>query len=549
MCPETNTANLSAEQHTAAPIPDSLPNVAKQTDSVTAPDTAESRAQAGMSSDPAPAETPNTDTAPPSKASSKTKPQSSLTRQLVISALWGILIGALLSYPLYLVRNIDWAYVCNRVATHEIASEFSGELQPIYEGYELLRREFFRELSPNELLNGAILGFNAVDDLHKSTTATLPLIDDKSDEKTQVHTFVESALKAFEGTAPHEDLIYGALHGMARATGDPFTCAMNEEETKELRRQLGGEDYCGVGVYIEGNPPSKPITVIETIAGGPAAAADLQGGDILVAIDGKPTDKMTLEVASQAIRGPADSKVILTIKRGANHKFKVTLVRKALAIKSVTSKMLADHNGYVRLRFFGTDTGKDCHDALRELVNDRAEGIILDLRNNSGGAITEAITVASQFLRRGQLITNVVNPRIGRHESYESSGDCIAPLPLVVLVNEYSASASEILAGAIKDHKRGLLVGSKTYGKGSVQVIRMVGDKLALKYTVAHYLTPSSHDIHMKGIQPDVTIEAPFSNRLGIDSDKQFQEAIKQLNKMRAEHEHPQSSAQRNGNS
>ncbi|MDO5295172.1 MAG: S41 family peptidase [bacterium] len=368
------------------------------------------------------------------------------------------------------------------------------------------------------------------------TKIIYPLLDAQDlSEDELLKQFTQTVLKAMDdGIISKDKICYSALCGMTIATADPYSTALDKDETRELNEDLGNEDFCGIGVYIEADMRSnKQLTVIEPIDGSPAAQAGLQTGDRITSIDGRPTKDMSLELAAKAIRGPEGSKVKLTIARSQSQEFTVEIERKKVGKKSVTSKMLPQTVGYVRLRYFGRDTGKDCREALLALLEKKPKAIVLDLRNNPGGSVEEAIIVASQFLPKDQLITSVETPRTGRHDVYKAIGEPIPPLPLAVLINEYSASASEIVAGAIKDHRRGVLVGETTFGKGSVQLLRKVGCDMSLKFTIAHYLTPNLRDIHMKGIEPDFICEAPFSNRLGDSDDQQLQAALKQLEQLK----------------
>ena len=359
-----------------------------------------------------------------------------------------------------------------------------------------------------------------------------PLLKDKKQsEEELLQQFTQTVLKAIDdGKIDKEKICYGALCGMTTATADPYSTVLDKDETRELNEDLGNEDFCGIGVYIEADMRNgKQLTVIEPIDGSPAAEAGMQAGDCITKIDGRPTKEMSLELAAKSIRGPEGSIVRLTIARPQAKEFTLNIKRQKVAKKSATSKMLSDRIGYIRLRFFGHDTGSDCRQALQSLIDKKADAIVLDLRNNPGGAVEESVITASLFLEKGQLVTSVETPRTERHEMYNAIGGQISRLPLAVLINGYSASASEIVAGALKDHKRGILVGETTFGKGSVQLFRQVGCEMALKYTIAHYLTPNLRDINLKGIEPDVVCEAPYSNRLGGSDDKQLQEALRQL--------------------
>lgn len=413
--------------------------------------------------------------------------------------------------------------------TYTQAQNHPQELKVIYTGLDLLHKQFFRPLSTKELLNSAILCVNTKLMVQKKLNEPpMPLVDAQASEQEQMAQFDRQMLEILqEPKAESDAIIYTALLGLTMVANDPYTTALNKAETTELNQQMGSENYCGIGVYIETDYKNdKQLTILEPIDGGPAALADLRSGDCIIKIDDKSTKNMDLAVAAKKMRGPEDTQVKLTIKRGQKPEFNVNLTRRQLAVKSVTYKKLSDGTGYIHLRGFGNEAGQDCHIAMQDLLSRGCQRLILDLRNNGGGAVEEAITVASQFLDKDLDITSVVSPHNESSEVYRSQGNNFPKLPLVVLVNSYSASASEIVAGALKDHQRALLVGETTFGKGSVQIFRQLDNGMSIKYTIAHYLTPHSKDIHLKGIEPDVVCEAPFTNRLGWeDEDEQLKKA------------------------
>lgn len=323
-----------------------------------------------------------------------------------------------------------------------------------------------------------------------------------------------------------EALVYSALEGMCSATGDPFTVAMPPDEMRILNESLGASDYAGVGIYLESDFRNhRQLTVIEPIEGSPAAKSDVLPGDKIMEIDGKKTSSLDISTASAMIRGKAGTTVRLTLKRNGRS-FDVSLTRTNIHVPSVGGEMRDGKIGYMRVRFFGPETTAEFRSELLKLVSGGAKGIIIDLRNNGGGYLDAAVGLVSQFIPDGKIVTSVVNPRLKIEESYKASESANLNLPLVILQNRFSASASEITAGAMTDYKRALLVGETSYGKGSVQGLEKLCDGGALKQTIAHYLTPSSKDIHLKGIAPDVKLEAMPSNRMGGSGDNQYLLAV-----------------------
>jgi carboxyl-terminal processing protease len=239
----------------------------------------------------------------------------------------------------------------------------------------------------------------------------------------------------------------------------------------------------------------------------PAWKAGLKAGDIILEIDGKPVEKMTLMQAVKLMRGKPGTKVVLTIfRKGEEKPFKVTIVRAIIKVKSVKTKELEDNIGYIRLTQFQENSAEEFEKALDKFKN--KNGIIIDLRNNPGGLLTSAVTIADMLLPKGDLIVYTKGRTENSNEKYYSESDPIIPkdLPVVVLVNKGSASASEILTGALKDNHRALVVGDTTFGKASVQTLIPLPDGSGIKLTTAHYYTPSGKLIMYKGITPDIVV-------------------------------------------
>ena len=323
-------------------------------------------------------------------------------------------------------------------------------------------------------------------------------------------------------------LLYAALNGMVNATGDPFSAAISPKSIKAMSESLGDSNYGGVGIYLESDlRNNRQLTVIEPIDGTPASKKDILPGDKIMAIDGKKTANLDVSEASALIRGEIGSVVVLTLQRG-QRTFEVALERASIHVPSVSTKIINKDVGYMRVRFFGAETTKEFSDALDKVVKDGAKVLIIDLRNNGGGYINAAIGLCSEFLPYKKLITSVVNPRFSTEEIHEVNTKKTNEMPLIVLVNGFSASASEITAGAMRDYSRALLLGELTYGKGSVQTIESLTGGGAIKLTIAHYLTPNNKDIHLKGIEPDIKFESVVSNKLGNDKDLLLKLAVKE---------------------
>jgi len=301
-----------------------------------------------------------------------------------------------------------------------------------------------------------------------------------------------------------KDLVYGAIRGML-ATLDPHSAFMPPEVYKEVQVETKGE-FGGVGIQI--GIKDNRLTVIAPIDGTPAERAGIKAGDFILKVNEEPTKDMTLVDAVQKMRGPKGTKVTLTIQReGAAEPMVFVLTREIIKIESVRSKMLDGGIGYIRVTQFQDQTAKDVSGALRKLREQKMQSLILDLRNNPGGLLTSAVEVSEQFVGLNRLIV-YIKTREGRKDDYVSHNkEQPDDYPIIVLVNEGSASASEIVAGALQDWGRAVVVGVQTFGKGSVQTILPLGDGSGLRLTTAKYYTPKGRSIHGVGINPDIVVK------------------------------------------
>ena len=353
--------------------------------------------------------------------------------------------------------------------------------------------------------------------------------DSVNSDKSELAIDDSEIIKDADGrpvTLTNSYLLYSALNGMICALNDPFSMALPPKDVQFLKEQLGASDYGGVGIYLEADwQNNRQLTVIEPIEGTPAALKGVRPGDKIMAIDGKKTSSLDMDTAAAMIRGKIGSVVILSMQRDGKD-FEVALQRTSIHVPSVNGKMLPNGIGYLRVRFFGSDTTQEFSTALNDLIKDGAQALIVDLRNNGGGYVDAAIGLCSEFLPNKSLVTSVVNPRLNYSEPYFSNSKNSTKLPLVILANRFSASASEITSGAMKDYRRALIVGETTYGKGSVQSLQTFSDGGALKLTMAHYLTPKDKDIHLKGVKPDIEFESRPTNKIGSDNDLQLKLAI-----------------------
>ncbi len=300
------------------------------------------------------------------------------------------------------------------------------------------------------------------------------------------------------------DLIRGAIQGMLGAI-DPHSAFIDLDKFKMMQEEFQGE-FGGIGIQI--GVRDRRLTVIAPIEDTPAAKAGLRAGDIILEIDGVSTADMTIEDAVSKIRGPKDTKITLTIlHQDAKRPEKITIVRGIIPLVSVKTRELEPGYLLVRLTDFKATTTADLHKKLREYTAKNAlQGVVLDLRNNPGGLLDQAVSVSDTFLSEGLIVYTQGRDPKSRQEEHASAQPSDLTCPVVVLVNAGSASASEIVAGALQDRKRAVVVGERTFGKGSVQSIIPLADGSAIKLTVALYYTPNGRSIQAEGIQPDIEV-------------------------------------------
>jgi len=323
-------------------------------------------------------------------------------------------------------------------------------------------------------------------------------------------------------------LMRGAIQGMVDALGDEHSSYIDPDSLEEFQAQLTGTQYEGIGAYVD--TTREYLTIIAPMMGSPAEKAGLKPGDQIIAIDGEDMTGIDGELVRQKVLGPAGTKVRLTIKRpGVAEPFDVEIVRASIKSTNVIGRMERNNIAYIRLLAFGDEnTIRDFREMLKKLLAEKPDGLILDLRNNGGGLLNSAIEITSEFIKDGIVAYEVYGD--GRRETFKASGKGLATeIPLIVLVNEGSASASEIVAGAIQDLGRGKLVGATTYGKGSVQVWNdLLNNQGAVRITVARWLTPNGRTIQGIGLTPDVEVQMSEED-YAAGKDPQLDKAIELL--------------------
>lgn len=325
---------------------------------------------------------------------------------------------------------------------------------------------------------------------------------------------------------------YESIQKMLKSLDDPFTRFLDPEQYRSLQVNTSGE-LTGVGLQIALNSQSGKLEVVAPIADSPADKAGIKPGDRIVKIEGVSTENLTLDEAAAKMRGPAGSLVTLVIERDKEGEKEIRVLRDRIALNPVVAELHSFSEGkpigYLRLAQFNANASMELAHAISSLEKKGAAAYILDLRNNPGGLLQSGIEIARLWLDSGTIVYTV--NRQGIQGSFEASSAALTPDPLVILVNKGTASASEILAGALQDNNRGKLVGETTFGKGLIQSLFELSDGSGLAVTIAKYETPNHRDIHKLGIKPDkeVTQEPITREQIGTEADLQYQAAVKLL--------------------
>jgi carboxyl-terminal processing protease len=396
-----------------------------------------------------------------------------------------------------------------------------------------VERTYYKPVDPQTLLDGERK--TLVEFLGKDRKIPAPQVPaekatgDRSHDIDSAVAMVNAAEKKYGKAATHQEFTEVALSGLMSSLGDPYTVYLTKQEINQLEEGLKGGNFGGIGIYIQQDKYLD--TLADPIEGNPAIKAGVQLGDIIDTVDGHPTAGMKLDNVEKLIRGPIGSHVVLTVhhqtfdmktgkKLGRGPERTVSITRATVYVPSVAAKI---ENGYayVRLADFGSNSYDEVRKAFADAKAKGAKGYILDLRNNGGGYLDAAVNISSLFIKDGPIVTQI--DRQGNRDERTATGDVADFQPLVILVNKFTASASEITAGAVQDYGVGTLVGTKTFGKGIVQSIYSLDDGGALKITTAKYVTPKGRDIHHKGIVPDVVVDQRVDAPGMIDTPKDKQ--------------------------
>lgn len=339
--------------------------------------------------------------------------------------------------------------------------------------------------------------------------------------------------KAIRGNLENREATYQAIEKMLGSLGDPFTRLLKPDQYRSLQVSTSGE-LMGVGLQIALDGETGELVVLAPIAGSPAEGAGVQSGDRILAIDGQMTTGLTLDEAANLMRGPAGTPVTLTLTHESSAEPEaVEIVRDRIVINPVAAELKSAPNGqligYIRLSQFSANATEEVAKAVEKLEKKGAQGYILDLRNNPGGLLQAGIEVARLWLEQGAIVYTV--NRYGVLDSFDATHQALTDAPLAVLVNRGTASASEILAGALQDNGRAILVGERTFGKGLIQSLFDLSDGAGLAVTVAKYETPNHTDINRQGITPDYIqpLEPIRRTQIATETDRQYQKALEVL--------------------
>lgn len=346
---------------------------------------------------------------------------------------------------------------------------------------------------------------------------------DRHTEK-KIETLQNIIEKNYLDEYSREDMQDGLYKGLFESLDDPYSVYYNEEEYSEMTADTEGV-FEGIGAYLQQNPETMVVTVSRPIPDSPAEKAGIKAGDIIVEVDGEDVQGDDLNITVAKIRGKKGTKVSIGVKReGRDGVIRFDIVRDSVESMTVDSKMLDNSIGYIQIAEFDDVTSSQFLKAFNELKREEMRGLIIDLRDNPGGSVKTCVEIADELLPEGMIV--YTEEKDGTKDEYTSSGDNFYDGPLVLLVNGNSASAAEILTGAIKDYNRGTILGTTTFGKGIVQRILPLGDGTGVKLTIASYFTPNGTNIHDVGIEPDEELELDVDAYLEDGSDNQLDRAV-----------------------
>lgn len=361
-----------------------------------------------------------------------------------------------------------------------------------------------------------------------SSLGILPALTEKAkvERKLKLLDNIVEQSYLYKDEVDDSDLTEGLYAGYLSALDDPYAAYFTEEETKELFQSVSGE-FFGVGALLSQDVTTGVITITQVYEDSPAEAAGLREGDILVQVDNRKITDENLDEIVNWIKGDKGTEVVLYVLRDGIET-EVTAVRDVVKTMTVQSEMKEDKIGYIYIKEFDDVTVEQFQKALNELEAQGMKGLVIDIRNNPGGNLDAVVEMLQMILPEGDIVS--IRDRNGEQEKYTCDGKNEFEKPLAVLVNQYSASASEIFSGAVQDYEIGQIVGMTTYGKGVVQDILSLGDGTSMKITTAEYFLPSGRSINQKGITPDVEVEFEYSEE-NPEYDNQLEKALETVRK------------------
>ena len=337
-----------------------------------------------------------------------------------------------------------------------------------------------------------------------------------------LQTFKTMINQLYIGDIDEESMLEGAIKGYVEGLGDPYTEYLTKEEMEEFTEETNSE-YVGIGVYVGNDTVNNTILVVGVMKSSPAEEAGIQIGDVIEKIDGVAYTGKQLDEATKVLKAEEGTTATLTIRRD-NEEKELTVVRRKITVQHVASEMLENNIAYIQIDSFDANVASSFEEQITSLMNNGATGIIIDLRNNGGGIVDEATGIADLFLDKGETILITKSKKENNEEETKSERDPIVKdIPVVILVNEATASASEILAGALKDNYGATIIGKQTYGKGVIQTLYTLTDGSGIKITTEEYYTPNHNQINEVGITPDIEVD------ITENEDTQLQRAIEVL--------------------
>ena len=423
------------------------------------------------------------------------------------------------------------AFCCLGAAPAALSYQVAGD---VTESYALLTTKYYEPVDPQVLLAAASDALAQAAHKH-GVTIPPPALRAQSDRDATMAQLDDAiTASARQAHASPSEFAYVAISAMAKATNDRYTQFFTPDEFKAFQDALDPKRIGGIGVMIQPDTASGYVRITYVLPATPAERAGLQVGDLITAVDGVTTKGLGVDKSSSRLRGNPGTVVAVTVQRSSAGATSVRITREDVQPPTVVFKMLPDDIGYIWVMEFGRATPSEFDTAVARLREGGAKALVLDLRNDGGGYVNSALDISSRFIADKALLT--VEERGVPARTYDAQGDPSVTLPVTVLVNQYTASASEITAGALQDDGIGMLVGARTFGKGVMQTLTPLPDGAAIKITTAHYLTPNRRDINLRGIDPDVRVDENRDARFGeIAKDDQLRAAVDLLQKKLAE--------------